>query len=247
MKTVFAHRGMSSLAPENTLSAFKKCAEHGVKWLECDVDILADDTVVISHDDTLDRCTNKSGSLYDLTAADLETIDAGSWFSDEFKGERIPTYDEFIDMANEYKLNLNIEIKSCADGWEKTLILLDKVIAGIKRLDSDRKVIVSSFNHVALYEFKKRCPSIPTACLFVYDNLWDDWESLLQACQADYIHPEDRNLTREMVTKFKQKGYKVNVYTVNSTMRANELFNWGVDGVFTDIAQNFPSSLLNAQ
>ncbi|MTI13287.1 glycerophosphoryl diester phosphodiesterase [Sansalvadorimonas verongulae] len=247
MKTVFAHRGMSSLAPENTLAAFKQCAEHGVKWLECDVDILADDTVVISHDDTLDRCTNKSGSLYDLTINDLDTIDAGSWFGDEFKGEPIPTYDQFIDVVNEYKLNVNIEIKSCAAGWEKTLILLDKVIAGIRRLDSDREVIVSSFNHVALYEFKKRCPDVPTACLFVAENLWDDWESLLQACGADYIHPEDKGLTQEMVQKFKQKGYKVNVYTVNCLKRANQLFNWGVDGVCTDIAQNFPSSRLNAQ
>ncbi|OED43579.1 glycerophosphoryl diester phosphodiesterase [Endozoicomonas sp. (ex Bugula neritina AB1)] len=241
MRTVFAHRGMSSLAPENTLTAFRLARKHGINWLECDVDILADDTIIISHDDTLDRCTDHCGSLYDLTKDDLKHIDAGSWFGDEFRNERLPTFDEFIALANELELNVNVEIKSCSAGWDKTLKLIDGVIQGLEKLNTDREVIISSFNHIALYEFKRRCPLYPTACLFVSENLWDDWNSLLQACQADYIHPEDKGLTREMVAEFKNQGYKVNVYTVNSLERANQLFNWGVDGVFTDIAQNFPA------
>lgn len=240
MKTIFAHRGMSSLAPENTLAAFRLCHSHNVQWLECDVDILGDDTLVMSHDDTLDRCTNRSGSLYDLTQQDLTQIDAGSWFAEPFAGEPIPTFHQFIALLNELKLDANIEIKSCTAGWQKTLKLIDGVIEGLKQLDSDRKVIISSFNHLALYEFKKRAPQYPTACLFTKETLWEDWESMLQACQAEYIHPEDEGLTREHVAAFKAKGYKVNVYTVNSLLRANQLFNWGVDGIFTDIAQQFP-------
>lgn len=240
-KTLFAHRGMSSLAPENTLAAFALTKEHGIKWLECDVDILADDTIVISHDDTLERCTNSSGSLYDLTQADLATIDAGSWFNDQYRGETIPTFDAFIELVNRLELNINVEIKSCSAGWDKTLKLIDGIIAGLQKLNPEREVIVSSFNHIALYEFKKRLPSVPTACLFVHENLWDDWESILQACEADYIHPEDKGLTKAMVQTFKSKGYKINVYTVNSLDRANQLFSWGVDGIFTDVAQQFPA------
>ncbi|NAW61292.1 glycerophosphoryl diester phosphodiesterase [Vibrio sp. V31_P5A7T61] len=246
MNTLFAHRGMSSLAPENTLAAFRLCHTHKVQWLECDVDILGDDTIVISHDDTLDRCTNRSGSLYGLSQQDLANIDAGGWFSDAFAGEPIPTFRQFIELLNELKLDANIEIKSCTAGWEKTLKLIEGVIEGLKLLDSDRKVIISSFNHIALYEFKRRAPHYPTACLFTKETLSEDWESILQACQAEYIHPENEGLSREQVAAFKAKGYKVNVYTVNSLLRANQLFNWGVDGVFTDIAQTFPRSFLSA-
>lgn len=239
MNTIFAHRGMSSLAPENTLAAFRLCASHQVTWLECDLDILADDTVVVSHDDTLDRCTNRTGSLYQLTQADLQQIDAGSWFSKHYVNEPIPTLAQLVDLLNQYQLNANIEIKSCAAGWKKTLVMLDVIVKELARLEPKRQVIISSFNPLVLYEFKARDPQYPTACLFVKDNLWDDWESILQACQAEYIHPEDNGLTQAQVTLFKSKGYKVNVYTVNDKTRANQLFNWGVDGIFTDIAQEF--------
>lgn len=241
MTRIFAHRGMSTLAPENTLSAFSLCKQHGIQWIECDVDILADGTVVISHDDTLDRCTDCSGSLYDLTKDKLQDIDAGSWFHDDYIGEKIPTFEQLITLANKHKLNLNVEIKSCTSGWEMTSRLLDNVIQALEKLDPNRELIVSSFNPLALSEFKRRRPNTTIACLFEDANLWDDWQSILEACQAEYIHPEDINLTKDQIDKFKNAGYKVNVYTVNDLARANQLFNWGVDGVFTDIAQRFPS------
>lgn len=246
MKTVFAHRGMSSLAPENTLSAFSLCRENGIQWLECDVDILADGTVVLSHDDTLERCTDQCGSLYDLTHSDLAKIDAGSWFADAYEGERIPTFEQFIALVNQHELNINVEIKSCTSGWENTQRLIDGVIAGLENLNPERELIISSFNHLALAEFKKRRPQTRIACLFENANLWDDWESILQACQAEYIHPEDIGLTKERILKMKAAGYGINVYTVNDLARANQLFNWGVDGVFTDIAHQFPKKYKKA-
>lgn len=241
MKTLFAHRGMSSLAPENTLAAFALCGQHGIRWIECDVDILADGTVVVSHDDTLDRCTDQSGSLAELTKADLSDIDAGSWFHDDFIGESIPTFEQLITLVNQHELNINVEIKSCSAGWAMTDKLIANVITALAQLDIGRELIVSSFNHLALAEFKRRRPQTPVACLFEAASLGDDWESVMQACVADYIHPEDQNLTQAMVARFKSAGYKINVYTVNDLARANQLFNWGVDGVFTDIAHRFPS------
>lgn len=241
MKTLFAHRGMSALAPENTLAAFALCRQYGIKWIECDVDILADGTVVVSHDDTLDRCTDRSGSLYELVTADLAAIDAGSWFHDDFIGEPLPTFEQLIALVNQHELNINVEIKSCTAGWEMTDKLIGNVIAALEQLDTGRELIVSSFNHLALAEFKRRRPQTVVACLFESTGLGDDWESILQVCEAEYIHPQDNNLTQTMVTRFKAAGYKINVYTVNDLARANQLFNWGVDGVFTDIAHRFPS------
>ncbi|WP_028024151.1 glycerophosphoryl diester phosphodiesterase [Enterovibrio calviensis] len=245
MKTLFAHRGMSSLAPENTLSAFALTPKHGLNWIECDVDVLADGTVVISHDDSLDRCTDRPGSLYDLTVDDLADIDAGSWFSDDYIGEPIPTFDQFIDLVNVHKLNVNVEIKSCTAGWAHTERLLDGVVEGLTRLHKDRDLLVSSFNPLALAEFKRRCPDIAVACLFSKEALEDDWLSIMQACQADTIHVEDEGLTKEKVIEMKGQGFTVNVYTVNQLGRANQLFNWGVDGVFTDVGHTFPSRYRN--
>ncbi len=244
MKKLFAHRGMSSLAPENTLAAFRKCREFGLRWVECDVDVLADGTVVVSHDDTLDRCTNHTGSLYELTQDDLQDIDAGSWFSEEFINERIPKLSQLIDLVNKDKLNINIEIKSCAAGWSQTELLINGVINALTALDERRELIVSSFNHLILYEFKKRCPEVPVACLFDKVSFQPDWLSIMQACRADYIHIEDEDLTEKTIKEIKAQGYKVHVYTVNDLARANQLFNWGIDGVFTDKGQLFPLSYL---
>lgn len=241
MKTLFAHRGMSALAPENTLAAFNLCPEYGLSWVEVDVDVLADGTVVVSHDDTLDRCTNRTGSLYDQTFEDLQDIDAGSWFGDNFIGEPLPTFSQFIELVNKHKLNINVEIKSCTAGWEHTEKLIDGVINGLKKLNRNSDLLVSCFNPLALAEFKRRSPDTAVACLFEKETLQQDWLSILQACHAEAIHVENDGLTKEMVHEMKHHGYAVNVYTVNDLARANQLFNWGVDGVFTDVGHLFPS------
>lgn len=241
MKRLFAHRGMSSLAPENTLAAFALCTEYGLRWVECDVDLLADGTVVLSHDDTLDRCTDRSGNLSDITVEDLQDIDAGSWFSDDFIAERILTFDAFIALANIHKLHINVEIKSCSAGWDYTLRLIDGVSAGLKQHDNDCDILVSCFNPQVLAEFKRKNPTISVACLFEKKGLPSDWLTVLQTCQADAIHVEDNGLSKERVVEMKAQGYAVNVYTVNCLARANQLFNWGVDGIFTDVGHLFPS------
>ncbi|MBY5753967.1 glycerophosphoryl diester phosphodiesterase [Rhizobium leguminosarum bv. viciae] len=88
---VQAHRGASAIAPENTIAAFRAAAEQGAEWVELDVALLADGTPVVIHDVSIDRCSSSKGNLADLTASDLDAIDAGSWFSPKFKGEPLPT------------------------------------------------------------------------------------------------------------------------------------------------------------
>lgn len=240
-KILFAHRGMSVLAPENTLAAFEKCKENGIKWFECDIDILGDHTLVISHDDTLDRCTDKTGSLYDLKKEDLNDIDAGGWFGDEFKSQKIPTLDELIELINKHELNVNFELKSCCGGKVLTESLITQFAQVLKKIDNEREVIVSSFNPLVLSKFKDLSPETKVGCLFETHTLYDDWSSIMETCRAEYIHPQNEGLTKQMVDNFKKHGYGINVWTVNDLARANQLFNWGVDGVFTDISNQFPS------
>lgn len=238
-RTIFAHRGLSSVAPENTLVAIGSCAENKVKWFETDVDILGDGTPVVIHDTHLDRTTNRTGSIYNLSAADLTGIDAGAWFGREYRGQKLPTLAQLVELMNKKELNGNIELKPNGQGAEKALELIDAVIAELGKLDDDREVVISSFDYLALAEFKRRAPQYSVAALMGTEMLASNWLTTLELIGADTVHPDAAALTPELVQQMKEAGYTVNAWTVNSRARANELFNWGVDGIITDFAHEF--------
>lgn len=245
-RIVFSHRGLNKQAPENTLPAFQLSADAGAHWLEMDVDILGDGTVVVLHDSTLDRTTDASGSMYELTADDLDGIDAGAKFQSpsgvDYTGTRIPTFAEFIKFLNENKMNANVEIKAHEAGAEGTDILVNQVIAGLEQLDPEREVIISSFSPLVLERVHQRAPQYAIGLLFTGKSIMRDWLSQLEMVGASYIHLEDANpfgeggLTQELIQGARNAGYGVNVWTVNDKDRARELFEWGATGVFTDVA-----------
>lgn len=238
---IFAHRGASGTCPENTLAAFTAAADAGVAWVEADVDIAACGTPVLLHDTDLDRTTNLTGPLYDYTADQLKQADAGFWFSPGTAGEPVPTLAALIDLANERGLNLNIELKSNEQGAERSRLLITKVQDELARLSSGRQVIVSSFNHLLLAEFKRRAPQYAVGALFVAEAFQPDWRSVLELIGAQAVHLQERGLTRATVRALSEAGYEVNVWTVNSPARANELKNWGATGIFTD----YPERLIH--
>lgn len=235
-RTVFAHRGLPSQAPENTIASFARAADCGATWIETDVDITRDGTPIIIHDTTLDRTTNRSGGFYSRTADDLVGTDAGAWYGKDFAGEGIPTLSQLVEFLNARHVNANIEIKQNEEGAERTLELIRAVSAALEGLDEEREVIISSFSQPLLLKFHEHAPELAIGVLYETVALYDDWRSVLELCGATHIHPEDRGLTRDRVRMFRDAGYGVNVWTVNSSARANELFNWGCTGVFTDIA-----------
>ena len=122
---VFAHRGLPTRAPENTLAAFRLAHSVGARWLELDVDILADGTPIVLHDSTLDRTTNRSGSIYGLSSGDLSRVDAGAWFSPQYAGEPIPTLTEVVGLLNETGMHCNVELKSNEVGAAASLTLVE--------------------------------------------------------------------------------------------------------------------------
>ena len=107
-----AHRGASTIAPENTIAAFRKALEVGAGGLEFDVHFSKDGVPVIIHDEKLERTTNCHGLVQDLNLAELQALDAGSWFSTEFAGVSIPTLDQVLDEYHSSDLVLNIELKN---------------------------------------------------------------------------------------------------------------------------------------
>jgi len=111
---VIAHRGASAYAPENTLAAFELAVEMKADWYELDCLLAKDGTVVVSHDNDLDRCTDGTGLITEKTLAELKTLDAGSWYDAKFAGERLPTLAESLAMAKD-RIGVYVEIKSVAD------------------------------------------------------------------------------------------------------------------------------------
>lgn len=261
MPRVYAHRGLSALAPENTLAAYRACADHGVTWFECDVDILKDGTAVMIHDSTLDRTTDHTGPVSDLTAADLARVDAGSWFGPEFAGEPIPTLAQTIDLMNEYQLNANIELKPVLLGGAAADQLVSEVVHQLDRLDRARSVIFSSFDPRLLARLRtqlaRRRPNWrsraraslhrtqpPLGFLFEAGKWAQLWLPIGAWVHASAMHPYDDDVTPAVVRRYRRAGFQVNVWTVNSVERARELAYWGVNGIFTDRAHEMPEAWL---
>ena len=115
---VMAHRGYSGKAPENTMAAFELALEVGSDGLELDVHLTKDGDVVVIHDGTLNRTTNGTGRVGDYTMAELKELDAGSWFSPEFKGARLPSLRQVLDLIKDENVMLNVETKM-ALGFEQ--------------------------------------------------------------------------------------------------------------------------------
>lgn len=233
---IIAHRGLPSEAPENTMAAFEAARLAGASWLETDVGITSDGRIVILHDDYLDRTTSLTGALAESTWSDVHQASAGSWYSPEFKDEKVPSLETFIAFVNKHKMNVNFELKSVIGSRANELadVLVEKFAALLKTLDPDINIIVSSFNPLMLMKLRDIDPTVRLAVLFETHTLYEDWILIMQALDAHIIHPQSEGLTKAQVLEMKSYHYEVNVWTVDERDRANELFNWGVDGVFTD-------------
>ena len=242
---IYAHRGASSLAPENTIASFSKAWEVGATWFEFDVDVIADGTLIVIHDYTLDRTTSGEGGYYGLTYSDIRKLDAGRWFSDTYRLERIPEAADVISFANGQRMGMNLEIKPCYGGLELRKTLVENLSVAIDAVADPSRLIVSSFDHEILKDFHEARPRVALGWLFEReDQPGPTWQEGAAALGCRAIHPDDTGLTREEVAEMRDAGFEVNVWTVNDLDRARELADWGVAGIFTDRPQDFPAEAL---
>lgn len=142
------HRGYNTEAPENTLSAFRLSKKNGFKYVECDVSFTSDGYAVLLHDSTIDRTSNGTGSIADLTFEAVRALDFGSWFSDDYAGEQIPTFEEFIALCKHLGLHPYIELKEGTEAQIKGLVEV------VKRYGMKGKVTWISFSSVYLAYIK---------------------------------------------------------------------------------------------
>ena len=239
---IAAHRGDSSQKPENTLSALAssigKC-----DFIEIDVQLTKDLIPVIIHDNTLGRTSNVSKigkfegrtpwRVSDFTLEELQSLDFGSWF--DHKYEPILTLEKALFFAKEEHLFLNVEIKDLSGTFTDKLVV-HIIIDMIKKIKTEHLVLLSSFCHRYLPMCKQRSCEIPTAALQMYKHpsrLIDYLHSL----QVDAYHPDDEIINQKTVSDVREAGFFISVFTVNDPIRRTELFNWGVNAVFTDFLE----------
>jgi len=237
MPRIVGHRGACGLAPENTFASFHKAAEIGTKSIEIDVMVTADDHCVICHDMSVDRCTNGKGPVLLKSLNEIKSLDAGSWFSSEYKGEQIPTLAEAIEIVRSHEMSLNLEIKP-TDGWQvPTAKLVGQELK--EKLPSDLPVLLSSFNIEALVTIGDMLPHLPRG--YLADTIPDEWERRLREARADSLHCSHEFVTEDAIKAVKDAGYRFLVFTVNDIERAKQLLDWGVDAIITD----FPDRMLS--
>lgn len=226
---VIGHRGACGYAPENTLTAMTKAQELGVKWVEFDVKLTKCGELIIFHDDDLARTTNGNGLVAQHDLMTMGQLDCGSWFSEQYVGEKIPTFKELLSHVSNLQLSINIEIKPCS-GRElaTTLQTIQDVVAHWP--PSAPAPLISSFSTVALEAASQW--HFPLG--YLIEN-WDPkWEDVVERCHCVALHVNQTQLTEERVNYVKSKGLLLLAYTVNEPQRAKQLFSWGVDSVFSD-------------
>jgi glycerophosphoryl diester phosphodiesterase len=227
-----AHRGASGHAPENTLSALEWAVNLGADMAEIDVQQTADGQLVLFHDDTLERTSNGTGSLSARTLTELRALDAGTWYSRHYAGEKIPTLVEAVALARG-RLALNIELKGVGPAND----LLDRLIAAIGDQGFADECVVTSFDHGLIDALIAREPAFATGYIVGREGLPD---GLLQT-KVDLLSL-DRSLVSEAQLEFAAAaGKAVHAWTVNTTEEMARLIAWGVGGVITNYPDRFPA------
>lgn len=230
------HRGIPSKAPENTLAGFRLASQNGASAIETDVQLTADLVPVIFHDRKVNRTTNGTGLLGEMTAEHISRLDAGSWFSDEYTGERIPTLEETLELCIELGLSLHLELKIHPGNNIEALV--KQVTNVVKSANFPLgQLVFSSFSRDATELCRQMYPQARRG--FITENRNFDIESLMATCDLYSVHLHHRIATPERVSQLKEKGLTVIIWTMNDASRADYFFDIGVDNIMSDIVDLF--------
>ncbi|WP_078546403.1 glycerophosphodiester phosphodiesterase [Litchfieldia alkalitelluris] len=226
-----AHRGASGYAPENTISAFDKAIEMNVDYIELDVQMTKDGYLIVIHDPQVNRTTNGKGFIKDLTLNEIKRLDAGSWYSDDFKGEKIPTFKEILERYAE-DVGLLIEIKnpSLYPGIE--LKVAEAISSYTSLTSSNIDIKIQSFDLTSLKALKVYLPNIESGLIVKRLISYRDLLSLSK--NTDFINVQKRFISRHLVLQAHQLGLKIYAWTINDLQDLKFLLLLGIDGAIVD-------------
>lgn len=225
---ISAHRGASGAFPENTLLAFSEAARAGVRSIETDLSLLADDSFAVFHDATLGRTVTGNVSIGSFDRAGLARLDAGVWRDAAFAGVPVPALADLLSWQKETGIGLNLEIKCHHQDYRRHAAALTRALAQV----DPEMTLISSFDAGCLAAVMPELPQIARA--LIAEELPDDWRDIADRLQLDGFHLNHENLTVEQVGAIHAAGLAVRCYTVNEAADIEKLRGYGVDLVMTD-------------
>lgn len=223
--TVTAHRGGAQFAPENTMDAIRYSIENGADYAEIDVQLTADGTVILLHDNNFRRTTGYNGFAYKMNYEDIRKLDAGSYFNASFSNSYIPTFDEVLKECKG-KINLNIELKKTGNTKNE---LVDKVLEMIDSNDMKEQCVITSTTYSFLRYVKQKSPQLRTG--LISNSFFGDPATLEY---ADFLSVKHTIVTKSFVRAAHNAGKDVHVWTINTKHLINRMKGLEVDSIITD-------------
>lgn len=230
---VISHRGNSSIAPENTNVAFSKAVEAGADYFELDVQLSSDDSLMIMHDATVDRTTDGTGTLENMTYTSLRLLDAGSWFNASFAGEKVPTLFEALMIAKNSTngIKVVIEIKS------SKAAIVSRVVQLVQKHGMKDRVIISSFTLSQISEAKSLDATIDV--MFFKSPVTTADIDQVKAINGEWVG-SGGSFTKDVIDYAHSKDISYNAWTVDSEITMRSLMAMGADAITT----NVPATLI---
>lgn len=245
-----AHRGASGHAPEHTMSAYQLGKEMHGDYIEIDLQMTKDGILIAMHDEKVDRTTNGSGKVKDMTLADIKKLDAGSWFNaaypekaqSQFEGLQVPTLEEVIEaFGKNSRYYIETKAPDVYPGMEKELVRILKKHKLTSQNAQSSKIIVQSFSQESLLKMNKLAAEIPLVQLISYSD-----PAVISDAELDNIKKyaigvgmNHKRIDRAYVEQVRNHGLLIHPYTVNKRSDMERLIDWGVTGMFT----NYPDVL----
>jgi len=230
-----AHRGAAGHAPEHTLAAFEMALAQHAQMIEFDVRLTADEELVVFHDETLERTTPARGRVREATWAEICTLDAGSWFSPEYRDQRPLRLRDVLEWANG-RVPLNIELKEPAS---EAAVLLPRLLRELRAAKAVERVVISAFDWELLVKLRERDPQARIGILWHDPALTAEAWQLADRIAASSVHPLWGLAGPELVSAAHERNLQVYVWTVNDESWMRSLVACGVDGMISD----FPDRL----
>ena len=229
---ISGHRGAENIAPENTMASLDSCIKYNIEFAECDIIISKDSVFYILHDHTLDRTTNGTGPIAEWNSADIDTLDAGSWFGEKFKGQRVPKLTDFLKKAKESGLKLTLDYRT-GD--------ITKMVDLVREAGMIENCTYVFYNTDDYFELKNNNPDVNMLQAYIdgasdYDKIYAEMKPNIAVIYLD-------SLTLELSRHIKKDGVKVLALAFNKDATPEELYQRAAELEVDVIATGNPEAM----
>jgi glycerophosphoryl diester phosphodiesterase len=228
---IFAHRGASGYAPENTLEAFELAVQQGADAIELDVHLSRDGAVVVAHDEAVDRVSNGHGQIAGMTLAELKRLSFSAGMPG-FEKAQMPTLEEVYALIAPTGLSVNVELKTNLYAYPGIEAQCLEIAA---KAGMERRILYSSFNHQSLLNIKALDAAQPCGLLYGALFLPEQIVRYAKELGMEALHPLFVSLIgSDLMAEARKAGVKVNAWTVNEEAHLRAVLAAGADGIITN-------------